>query len=209
MRNRLILLTLVFGVGASYPPNEQPMYGGVPKTPDMVQADEAFLNKTAQMGYSRAQAAEMSIRLGWKYLRDRDLATSMKRFNQAWLADPDNGDVYHGFAAVVLERDHDEAAADRLFRLALDKPRHTPGVEVDYGRYLSMHERYAEAVPVLRKAVAIENITPDAQALYAMALFGARDVKTACEEAAKVKQGVQPDLQKSVKLITDFCSGKR
>ncbi|GIL38263.1 hypothetical protein [Roseiterribacter gracilis] len=188
-----------------YPANQQPMYGGINKTPAMVEADDKFLRAVREQGYSPQQASNKSVELGWTYLRRNDLAAAIQRFNQGWLTDPANGDVYHGFAVVVLERDKDAASADKFFQQALNKPRHSNGVYVDYGRFLALQERYADAVPVLRKAVAIDGITPDAMALLTMSLAGAGDMKSACVEASNVKPGVQPSYRDAVRLIQSRC----
>src|ERR1041385_6444292 len=129
----IALLLIVFfsanDIALAVPNNEQPMFGGQPKTPEMVAADEAFIAAVAKRGFTRAQGSDKSVQLGWQYFFDKhDIATAMKRFNQAWLLDPDNGDAFHGFAVLVMERDHDAAQADALFREGVAKPRQKPGI---------------------------------------------------------------------------------
>ncbi len=42
--------------------------------------------------------------MGWRvHLQKKGVATAMKRFNQAWLLDPDSGDAFRGFAVMVME----------------------------------------------------------------------------------------------------------
>src|ERR1019366_9032346 len=48
------------------------------------------------------KASEILIRLGFNYLYKGDLKTSMFRFNQAWLLDPENENVYWGFGAIYF-----------------------------------------------------------------------------------------------------------
>jgi hypothetical protein len=119
MRRRGLVLAFTLIAGAAladgYPFNEQPMFGGQPKTPEMLAADQQFFAATAKFGYTPAQGSDKSVQLGWQYFfQKHDVPTAMKRFNQAWLLDPDNGDAFHGFAVLVMSRDHDATQADAL-----------------------------------------------------------------------------------------------
>jgi Tfp pilus assembly protein PilF len=200
-----LIFTLLAAPALAVPLNEQPMFGGQPKNAAMLAADQKFLDDSAKFG-SRAEVSDRSVAVGWQYFSQRhDIATAMKRFNQAWLLDPDNGDAFHGFAIVVMERDHDEKAADELFRQGIAKPRQSPGIWLDYGRFLVMTRRPADAITPLRKAVSFPNIGPDAQALLAMALFQSGDAAGACTEGAKVPDGAQPPLRDAVARIRQPC----
>lgn len=208
MRYFLLCITFLLGmVGMSVaapPLNEQPMYGNQPRTPEMLAADEALIAAAPKYGYTRPQASDHSVQLGWQYFfQKHDIATAMKRFNQAWLLDPDNGDSFHGFAILVMERDHDEKAADALFRQGIAKPRQSPGIWLDYGRFLVRTKRPADAIPPLRKAVSFPDMGPDAEALLTMALFENGDAAAACAELGKVRDGAQPPLRDAVRLIRE------
>src|SRR5882724_2165625 len=163
-----LLLVLVFvSPVAAASLNEQPMFGNQPKTPEMLAADAQFIAATEKYGYTHAQGSDKSVELGWRYFSKHDIPTAMKRFNQAWLLDPDNGDAFHGFAVLVMARDQDAAQADSLFQQGLAKPRQSPGIYLDYGRFLLTVKRPADAITPLRHAIAIPNMGPDAQALLA------------------------------------------
>lgn len=56
------------------------------------------------------KASETLVRLGYDYLYKGDIKTAMYRFNQAWLLDPKNDDVYWGFGAVYFTFQDYEAA---------------------------------------------------------------------------------------------------
>jgi len=178
------------------PANEQPMYGEVAKTPDMLAADKAFIDQVEGMGYSRAGGSDESVKRGMQELMQKhDLTIAMRRFNQAWLLDPDNGDAYHGMAIVVMERDHDPNAADRLFRMALAAPRKSPNIGVDYGRLLLMSGRPRDAVPVLEETVRKPDVSPDGPALLALAFRDLGDFQKACTAAQKAQPIAQPPLK--------------
>jgi len=187
-----------------YPPNEMPMYGGVTKNAEMIAADEKFIADVLKLGYTRASGSDKAVARGWDFVRQHDIPTAMKRFNQAWLLDPDNGDAFHGFAIVVMDRDGDAARADDLFKQGEAKPRQSPGIYLDYGRFLLKINRPADAIPQLRKALTFSDMGPDADALLTIALFQSGDKLGACAEAAKVKDA-QADILESVKFISNTC----
>jgi Tfp pilus assembly protein PilF len=190
LRCVLILLLALAPIGAAQAQllNEQPMFGGLVKSPAMLQADEAMIAAAAKFG-SRAQTSDRSVGLGWQYLGKRDMATAMKRFNQAWLLDPANGDAFHGFAVIVMDRDHDAAKADQLFQRGLAAPRQSPGIYLDYGRFLLKANRPADAIAPLRKAVSFDGMGADAQALLTMALYQSGDRAAACAERQNIREG--------------------
>ena len=187
-----------------YPPNEMPMYGGVEKNAAMLKADETFIAAILAKGITRAQGSDDAVKLGWEYFRRHDIPTAMKRFNQAWLLDPGNGNAFHGFAIVLMDRDGDAARADDLFKQGIAKPRQSPGIYLDYGRFLLKTNRPADAIPQLRKALTFSDMGPDAEALLTIALFQSGDKPGACAEAAKVKDA-QAAILESVKLIANTC----
>ena len=200
LRRFFVLLLIAFfavnGGALARPNNEIPMYGGSPYPPDVVAANEAFFAAVAKRGVSRPQGSDNMVQLGWRYYFERkDVATAMKRFNQAWLLDSDNGDAFHGFAVLVMARDHDAAQADSLFQQGLAKPRQSPGIYLDYGRFLLTVNRPADAIVPLRHAIAVSNMGPDAQALLTLALYQSGDVAAACAERAKVLDGAQPVIR--------------
>ncbi|QQS12106.1 MAG: hypothetical protein IPK81_21735 [Rhodospirillales bacterium] len=172
---------------AARPVDERPMYGGVARTGEMKAADDKFIAEaTAQPG-GRAAAVDRTIEAAWKALREGgDAATAMKRFNHAWLLDPEDGRAYHGFATVALERDNDPAEAEKLFRRAMAGPKSSHAAFTDLGRLYLTTSRADAAVPVLVKAVALPDVSPDARALLAMARAESGDTAGACADAKQV-----------------------
>jgi len=86
-------------------PNEDPgllpKYGLLPKNAAQRAADEQFIAETGQeFDGDRKKAAIDIAERGWYLLRHGDAATAMKRFNQAWLLDPENGSALWGMAAL-------------------------------------------------------------------------------------------------------------
>jgi tetratricopeptide (TPR) repeat protein len=81
--------------------NLLPMYGNVVKCPEQVQSDIDFLAFADTKFTDRKEAAIAYIKLGWNYFGKNDNETSMKRFNQAWLLDSLNADIYWGFGNLL------------------------------------------------------------------------------------------------------------
>ena len=81
-----------------------PKYGLLPKNAAQRAADEQFIAKTDQEfnGNRKKAAADIAER-GWYLLRQGDAAMAMRRFNQAWLLDPENGSALWGMAKLRAE----------------------------------------------------------------------------------------------------------
>ena len=92
-RVALSIVALVLVVCAT-PINELPMYGGREKTPAMREADAQFVQDSTADGTSREAASREMAQLGWQYFYRNDFSTAMKRFNQAWLLDPNDPEAY-------------------------------------------------------------------------------------------------------------------
>ncbi len=77
----LLMTNLCFGCSLNPAAiNEQPMYG----------------NEVIKEAGSRKAALKRTIKLAWHYFYDNnDPATAMKRFNQAWLLDPNSDEVFY------------------------------------------------------------------------------------------------------------------
>lgn len=81
----LLLSQLAF---AERPMNEVPMYGG--QHDPSVERNPALSRDAAQRG--------------WKAYYQGDLDTAIKRFNQAWMFDRENYEVYWGFGLIMGQR---------------------------------------------------------------------------------------------------------
>jgi tetratricopeptide (TPR) repeat protein len=82
-----------------------PKYGHQQKTDEQKEIDQQFINETIQnekFKGDRTAASNYMISLGFKYLSRADIKTAMYRFNQAYLLDSLNTDIYWGFGAVYF-----------------------------------------------------------------------------------------------------------
>lgn len=86
--------------------DEVPMYGGMgrARTPEQKAADEKFILGVTQHYGSRQKAGRVWVEQGFRFQKQDNLAMAMRRFNQAWLLDPVNAEVYAGFATVLHDQ---------------------------------------------------------------------------------------------------------
>ena len=79
-----------------------PKYGNVPKTLGQKQADEKFIKSAIKENGTSRKASDNLVLVGFDYLYRKDLKTAMSRFNQAWLLDSKNENVFWGFGAIYF-----------------------------------------------------------------------------------------------------------
>lgn len=110
-----------------------PKYGHIAKTEAQREADKEFIATALQQDSTRRKASDHLVQLGFKYLYG-DIKTAMYRFNQAYLLDSTNTDIYWGFGGVYLTLgDYARAAEQYQEGLRID-PRNTH-LLTDYGTY--------------------------------------------------------------------------
>lgn len=184
-------LGLVIGCAADpLPLNQLPMYGGREKSAEMKKADAEFLAGIEKQGLSREDGAKKAMQAGWRFFDKKDLATAMKRFNQAWLLDPENGNIYHGFAVVTSERGGSPPEVESLFQLALSKSKVDAEAFVDYGRFLRTQKQYEKSLIHLNKALERSSRAFNARSQISFVYYLKGDFSSACEWAkASQKNG--------------------
>ena len=164
----------------------RPMFGGVPATPEQAKADAIFLEILKARGTGPEEGAREFVELGFKEFFEGNYDKAMHSFNIAWLQDKTNGDIYHGFALVVLDRDRNLELAAEMFERALQAPKLTSSAHADYGRYFLLHRKDpASAVPHLKVAVQREPDNWYAVSNLALAAYQVEENAEACELARK------------------------
>ncbi|MES2829992.1 MAG: hypothetical protein V4687_17680 [Bacteroidota bacterium] len=125
MKRLLIFLLSILIVGCSNAQdcpegiNLLPMYGNAKKCPAQIQSDNDFIKNVLSQNSDRKDAAKQHVDKGWKYFYEKQPDVAMKRFNQAWLLDSLNADVYWGFANLVgMQGKYEESL--KLFHRSLN-----------------------------------------------------------------------------------------
>ncbi|RCS59779.1 tetratricopeptide repeat protein [Parvibium lacunae] len=88
------------------PIDQIPMYGGMDRSmiPELKAGDEKFIADTTKHYGTREKASAAFVNNGFAYYQRDDLVNAMRRFNQAWLLNPQNPEVYAGFGAVLHDQ---------------------------------------------------------------------------------------------------------
>lgn len=113
-----------------------PKYGHAQKSEAQNKADKDFIETALAQDTTNRKASDRFIRLGFKYLHS-DIKIAMYRFNQAYLLDSTNSDIYWGFAAVYMVL-ADYARAEQQFVEGLAVNPNNTHLLTDYGTYFLM-----------------------------------------------------------------------
>jgi len=81
------------------------MYGNIPPTAKMQKINEDFI-KSVEIEGSREDGAKRAVVVAWSYFSKGDLKTAMKRFNQAWLLNPNDPEIYFGFGCIAGKKNN-------------------------------------------------------------------------------------------------------
>jgi len=199
----LICAVLLSSCAAPVPPerrpiNELPMYGGVEKTEAQKQADRQLIQNTLDYGVTLEEGAKLFIAKGWQFMDEGEPGQAMRRFNQAWLVDPENGASYWGMAAAVWDRDEiwdrDKAfvQAESLFLRAEALLPDNADLQVDFGRLYGHAKKPQEAAAHYRRALELDPEASDALRNLAVAHLDMGEVEQACRYAAQSAAGGNP-----------------
>lgn len=199
----LLLYMFVPQPYAAPPPSELPMYGDESRAGKLKDSDKAFIASLEKAGTTRQAAAKEVLREAWGLYQRVEHGPAMRKFNQAWLLDPENGDAYHGFAVITLVRDRQVSEAERFFRIALSKPGVNPNVYVDYGRFLWIGDRLDESLVHLHKALELAPKAHNARSNIALVHYKRREYTKACE-FARAARANGDDLQPG--FLEEMCS---
>jgi tetratricopeptide (TPR) repeat protein len=110
-----------------------PKYGHAQKTEAQKKSDQEFIETVLKKDSTHRKASDHLISLGFQYLY-QDIKTSMYRFNQAYLLDSTNTDIYWGFGGVYMTLG-DFAKAEKQYVEGLAINPNNTHLLTDYGTY--------------------------------------------------------------------------
>ena len=174
----------------------------------MKKADAEFLESIRTQGLSRDEGAKQVVKLAWSYWAKGDLSTAMSRFNQAWLLNPENGNIYHGFAVITSTRGAPPEDVERFFQIAVSKPEVDSNVFVDYGRFCWTQKQLDKSLAQLNKALQLSSTARNARSNIAFVYYLKDDFPSACKWAKEADQNGDK-LEEG--FLEDMCehAGKR
>ena len=142
--------------------NLLPKYGEVKKCEQQIELDKEFILESEKQFKDRKKASEYYVSKGWEYFYNNDIDTSMKRFNQAWLLDNSNPQIYWGFGNLLGKKNEFEESIKYLKKsIEMDSKNAKvyECISVSYGQmfYKTKNTKYLNfRIESLKKALEIE-----------------------------------------------------
>lgn len=136
----LLSAVLILSANFAFPDDRNllPKYGLLPKTEWQKQADAVFISGMDEDYHGdRIRASQDMALRGWKYLAQGDPDDAMRRFNQSWLLNNNNGTALWGMAAIeASSKKFDESL--KLFAEAEKFVGNEMNFSIDYAKALGM-----------------------------------------------------------------------
>ena len=159
----LIFSLIVIGfsscnISGQQPDNTKPMYGEAVKNERYKKSDEDFKKQCIAQYGSLDSAVQELTDFAWRYFYHHDLTAAMKRFNQAWLLNPEFPDPYFGFAA-LMDMQGNTTEADRFYKTAQEKDAAKERAKICYRRIADCKEQLKDfkgTVDAYRKLAEID-----------------------------------------------------
>ena len=190
-----------------------PRYGG-PRNKAQQTDDELYIKTaTEEMHANPHDGSDQLVALGFKYLAQGDPRVAMYRFNQAWILDSVNANVYSGFGSVYfMFQDYNKSLDFFAIGLTLD-PKNTNLLTYKARTYLAMFETATDitainkALPLLNTSYHIDPRNP--YTTYMLSRFYA--LNNNCDSAFKyynecMTAGGQPITEKFTRALKARCN---
>ncbi len=198
----------------------QPEYGNVKKNESQKVDDENFKKDILEhyKGDTNAASEKMSD-LGFTYLYEKgDFVTAMRRFNQAFMLNPQNADAYYGFGTIFFNLGAMEMAREQYDKGLKIDPKH-PKILTDYGTtylgdyYESLENGKGNSTEFLEKSQeylekSLEYDKKDSNTIYKLSIVKMYigDCKEAKELLKKAKKMNNPNVTESYeKELNEKC----
>ena len=165
MSRLLALLTTVFLLAALAVPSaaqEVPTWEGIVKTEAQKRADSEFVDAVRiETGGNLDAGAQRAIMLGWQLVGQGDTEGAIRRFNQAWLLNPERGDIYWGFAIATGIRGDDLQDVETWFAQAEERIGAEYRLFSDWGRILEQRGVAERAIEMFNRSIALNPNYPE------------------------------------------------
>lgn len=135
--------------------NEIPMYGNQTKNKKQIAADEQFIKETTSDGRTRESVSVHLSKRGWEAYFSKDYALAIRRFNQAWMLDESNFQVYWGFSAIMANRQDLKQALEFILTAHQLNPK-SANLMADVGQTYARLEKYDKAVMYYEKVAKMD-----------------------------------------------------
>jgi len=147
-----------------------PEYGHVQKTKEQIEADQELIQTEIKQNGTHRKASDTLIRLGFNYLYRGDIKTAMYRFNQAYLLDPKNENIYWGYGAIYFSFNDTEEALKQYNKGLAMNPANSNILTDKATIYMSLFQ-YKGNADYLNKAIELFNKSYNIDPLNQNTLF--------------------------------------
>jgi tetratricopeptide (TPR) repeat protein len=197
-----------------------PKYGHIPKTEEQKNADNEFIETTVKQFPTKRKASDHLIELGFKYLYS-DIKTAMYRFNQAYLLDSTNTDIYWGYGGIYMTLG-DLENAQKQYSEGLTINSQNTHLLTDYGTYF-MSQYYGlqplddkkalihldSAIIYLTKSFQLDKADPNTSFKLSICYYQKKDCINAWKYYNECKSvGGQPITEDFTNALTEQCKTK-
>jgi len=197
-----------------------PKYGHVTKTEEQKAFDNEFIETSLKQYPTSRKASDHLVELGFKYLY-KDIKTAMYRFNQAYLLDSTNTDIYWGYGGVYMTLGDLENTQKQYLEGLSINPENTH-LLTDYATYFmakyfglqSLDEKIAlthleTAMTYLTKSFKLDKTDPNTSFKLSICYYQMKDCQNAWKYYNECKAvGGQPITEDFTKALTEQCKTK-
>lgn len=136
----LLSFSTLLRADGQIPIDQVPMYGGMDRStiPELKAGDEKLIADTTNHYGTREKASAAFVNNGFVYYQRDDLTNAMRRFNQAWLLNPRNPEVYAGFGSVLHDKGGNCEAMQMMERAIELNPPRFQGIHPDAARLITL-----------------------------------------------------------------------
>ncbi len=178
--------------------NTIPMYGNVDKSKDHIKADSIFIERCLSTFNNKEEASKYYLSKGWEYFYDGNKDLAIKRFNQAWLLDSLNADIYWGFGNILgqhLKFEESIIHFEKSLKINPNNAKVLESAATSYGQlfYNTKNKLYLEkSIDCLKKSLELENNNARVLAQLAAAYSYFHD-KTEARKYLKMADEINPN----------------
>lgn len=197
------------------------MYGQpeIPRPEHMKERDDAFIKK-AITGFNgdRKEASKAWASVAEEFFRNGNLHYAIRRYNQAWLLDPENYLAYWGFGQIKLARDELDASISNFEKAKslINDPYQEPALQSDTGsaytyKAMSIPGEFAEekaryfeiSFQHFRKSSELDPAYSFAYKRWAIALYESGKYAETWEKVKKAESLNEPISEKFLALLRE------
>jgi tetratricopeptide (TPR) repeat protein len=154
-----------------------PKYGYAEKNADQLKADSAFIQEALPKFANKRLASEHLVDLGFRYFY-KDLKTAMYRFNQAYLLDSTNSDIYWGYGSVYMILE-DYPRAKEQYEEGLRQDPVNTRIMTDYGTYFMAQGMTDSAIQYVTRSYLLDSTNQNTSFKLSAYYFYIEDCKNA------------------------------